>query len=883
MWSFTRHFSRLTFRRPRPAAPRAPSRGAAKAYRPQLEPLEDRIVLNVTGTQANAVFTTNGHTYAVTAAFTGNPSGPQSEAVNGTLRVTLTENGVGVQNYPITLQLEDGPDATILASIGPWVNDFPVITQTLHTINNGTVSVGETTTALDPNIGPLPILPNTYGQFFLDVVVPGLNTNGDALLRVPLYGIHGYLNAVPPTDLAVPINSSSSGLFKAGVGDDYQIGVASTPVTFQVNTGPGGAGGSFAGGSMTATAVTNSVGTAIAPQFFPNGVGGAYTVTAFVAGEEPYAGLATYNVTNTFTTLSPADVTVTYNTAAQGVTLTAGLGDDLGRTVHGGTVTFAVNGIGSFTSGPVSNGSASVFFNLPGGATAGSYAITASYSGTSDFSSGSGTAALRVAQATPTVSVTDTGGAYDGLPSAASATVAGTDGQQGASLEGVVPSFEYLQLKADGNETDLGSQAPTAAGDYQVIAFFAGSTDYTAASNTAAFSIGRATPTVSVTDAGGTYNGSPYPAASATVAGVGGQPGASLEGVGLSLDYVRVKPDGSETDLGSQAPTAAGDYHVTASFAGSADYTAASNTAAFSIGRATPTVSVTDAGGTYNGSPYPAASATVAGTDGQQGASLEGVGLSLDYLQLNADGSETDLGSQAPTAAGDYHVTASFAGSADYMPATASANFSIAQATPLFSLLSSPTITYGTAAVILSGRLSLGTLIPTGSVGITLNGVMQTATVGSDGSFSASFGTLALAPGAYAISYVYAGDPNFTGASGAGALDVAYGAQVQFDNTRPVQSGRALPIRVELTDAAGADVSSATVPVQGVSLLAADGTPRTLAARGQSNPNNLFRYDPTLGGYVFNLDTSGLTSGTYRLFYRAGNDPTLHALTFVVR
>jgi hypothetical protein len=37
-----------------------------------------------------------------------------------------------------------------------------------------------------------------------------------------------------------------------------------------------------------------------------------------------------------------------------------------------------------------------------------------------------------------------------------------------------------------------------------------------------------------------------------------------------------------------------------------------------------------------------------------------------------------------------------------------------------------------------------------------------------------------------------------------------------------------------------------------------------------------------LGGYVFNLDTKGMAAGTYTFYYTVGNDPTKHALTFVV-
>ena len=68
-----------------------------------------------------------------------------------------------------------------------------------------------------------------------------------------------------------------------------------------------------------------------------------------------------------------------------------------------------------------------------------------------------------------------------------------------------------------------------------------------------------------------------------------------------------------------------------ANFPGSADYLAAASTpATFAITTATPAVNVTDAGGTYNGSPFPA-TAPVTGVSGTASSSLEGVTPTLTY------------------------------------------------------------------------------------------------------------------------------------------------------------------------------------------------------------------------------------------------------------
>lgn len=55
---------------------------------------------------------------------------------------------------------------------------------------------------------------------------------------------------------------------------------------------------------------------------------------------------------------------------------------------------------------------------------------------------------------------------------------------------------------------------------------------------------------------------------------------------------------------------------------------------------------------------------------------------------------------------------------------------------------------------------------------------------------------------------------------------------------------------------------------------------------GDANPDNDFRFDSTqgpAGGYLFNLGTGGLGTGTYSLQFTAGADPTSHSVNFGVK
>ncbi len=130
------------------------------------------------------------------------------------------------------------------------------------------------------------------------------------------------------------------------------------------------------------------------------------------------------------------------------------------------------------------------------------YTVTYSYAGDANFNAASTTSTVTVSKATPTVNVTDGGGAYDGFASPARATVTGVSGPAASSLEGITPMpLYYAGTTASG--TPL-SGAPIDAGTYTVVARFAGSADYSAAQSApVTFTIGRASPQIALTSSGG--------------------------------------------------------------------------------------------------------------------------------------------------------------------------------------------------------------------------------------------------------------------------------------------------------------------------------------------------------------------------------------------
>jgi hypothetical protein len=84
---------------------------------------------------------------------------------------------------------------------------------------------------------------------------------------------------------------------------------------------------------------------------------------------------------------------------------------------------------------------------------------------------------------------------------------------------------------------------------------------------------------------------------------------------------------------------------------------------------------------------------------------------------------------------------------------SAGTTLTVSKATPLFGAVGIAVITDGTPSVTLTGTLSDGSLVPTGNVTVKLDGLSQTAALGADGTFAATFATGSLSVGAHAVSF----------------------------------------------------------------------------------------------------------------------------------
>jgi hypothetical protein len=113
---------------------------------------------------------------------------------------------------------------------------------------------------------------------------------------------------------------------------------------------------------------------------------------------------------------------------------------------------------------------------------------------------------------------------------------------------------------------------------------------------------------------------------------------------------------------------------------------------------------------------------------------------------------------------------------------------------------------------------------------------------------------------------------------------VSYQICLRYDPSVAKKSGSAYPIKLQLCDANGHSVSSASIVLQALGVTqTSNNSPVAFDDTGNANPDFDFRYDATFEGYIFNLSTKGYGTGMYSLSFTAGADPTVHTASFAVK
>jgi hypothetical protein len=107
-----------------------------------------------------------------------------------------------------------------------------------------------------------------------------------------------------------------------------------------------------------------------------------------------------------------------------------------------------------------------------------------------------------------------------------------------------------------------------------------------------------------------------------------------------------------------------------------------------------------------------------------------------------------------------------------------------------------------------------------------------------------------------------------------------------FDTTKANKTGSTIPIKLQVLDCGGVNISSASTVLNASGLRLVGGTTSApVVDSGNANPDSNFRYIGDAGGsYIFNLSTRGLSAGTYALRFYVGSDRSfLHSINFEVK
>jgi subtilase family serine protease len=500
---------------------------------------------------------------------------------------------------------------------------------------------------------------------------------------------------------------------------------------------------------------------------------GSNSVSATFAGSSAYpastSSITSVTVTQTATTtavVASVNPVVIDNTTTLTATLTPG---------GTGTVTFA-SGTKTLGTATVSSGKAvaTVTASVANGLGAGTDAITATYSGDTDYATSVGTVNLTVSQgssSTTVQAVTATMGAPTTLtakvaPTAATGTVTfklGSTTLGTGTISGGTATLSITPTTAGG----------FSAGANTITANYGGDANYTASSGT-----GTLTAVASTTT---TVTASPTPVTlgNSTTLTANVTPTAATGTVTFKLGSTTL---GTGTISGGTAtllitPTTGGGFiaganTITAVYGGDANYMTSSGTGTLTV--VVPTTTVVTAspasvalGGstTLTATITPAGTGTVTFTAGSKTLGTGTVTSGTATLAVSATAAN-NLG------VGTDAITASYGGDAGHLTSSGTVNLPVSQATTT-TTVQAVTATLGVSATLTA---KVAPAAATGTVTFKLG----STTLGT-GTLSSGTATLAITPttaggfsmGANTITASYGGDANYTASTGTGTLTVA--------------------------------------------------------------------------------------------------------------
>jgi uncharacterized protein len=217
-----------------------------------------------------------------------------------------------------------------------------------------------------------------------------------------------------------------------------------------------------------------------------------------------------------------------------------------------------------------------------------------------------------------------------------------------------------------------------------------------------------------------------------------------------------------------------------------------------------------------------------------------------------------------------------------YLFPAAPTTTTVSDASAVFSA-SNQTVALSANVTTAAGTVNEGTV--TFTVTDASNNVIGSPVVGSvSGGVATANYTLpgGTAPQSLTITGEFSGGTVIAPSSDTATLSVSFNICLLYDPTKAVKSGSTYPIKIQLCDANGSNVSSADIVLHAVNVQQISTSAYgDVITSGSANPDNNFRFDTSY--YILNLKTTGLTTGTYKLYFTAGDDPVLHSVEFQVK
>jgi hypothetical protein len=498
-------------------------------------------ITNASGVAAASAFTANSTlgSYTVTASVAGVAAPANYLLANTpTAPATILATAGAPQSAQVNTAFGSLLQATVQDVSGNPVSGVTVTFHALGTRASGSFAGGVNTAVTNGSgvaTSAVFTANNTVGSYTVTASVSGVATPANYSLT-NIAGVPTLVIATGGTPQYALSSHAFGSALQATVRDGSGNLVSGVTVTFQAPVS--GPSGTFANGTTTTTAITNSAGLATASMFTANStVGGPYVVTATVSGVAAPANFSLTNGTTLITT-----VVATGGTPQNAVVNTA-FGSLLQVTVKDGS------------GSPVPN--ATVTFQAPGSRASGSFAggvNTAATNGNGVATSAVFTANSKVGSYTVTASVAGVSASASYVltnsPGAA-AVVAPTGGTPQDAVKSTAFGTPLQAMVQDGN----GNPVPGVAVTFQAPVsgasgtFANGTTTTTATTNIAGLA------TASTFTANSTVGG-PY-VVTATVSGVAAPANYSLTNVPLALAMITATggtPQSASVNMAFAAP-----------------------------------------------------------------------------------------------------------------------------------------------------------------------------------------------------------------------------------------------------------------------------------------------------------------------------------------